>query len=220
MKQAVLFGNSAVAAVMHQYLIRDTDVQVRAFTVDREFIQEQTLSGLPVVPFDEVVELFPPAEHAMMIAVGYVRGNHLRAERCAQARQMGYRLFSYVSPKASIWEGMAVPDNCRIGDFASIAPFSHIGEDVYISTGACIGHHVVIKDHCFISSGVRIGGYSTIEPYTFIGLNATVRNRIHIARSCVIGAGAVILSDTQEKGVYIASPAEKLIIQSDEFNLG
>jgi sugar O-acyltransferase (sialic acid O-acetyltransferase NeuD family) len=220
MRPAVLYGNGAVAAVLHQYLIRDTDVQVHAFTVDREYIHEQTLSGLPVVPFDEVAERFPPSEHDMMIAVGYVRTNRLRAERFAQAKQMGYHLFSYLSPKASIWAGMSLPDNCRIGDFVSIAPFSQIGEDVYISTGAIIGHHVVIKDHCFISSGTRIGGHVTIESYCFIGLNATIRNRVRIGESSVIGAGALILSDTEAKGVYMAKPAEKLPINSDQINLG
>lgn len=55
-----------------------------------------------------------------------------------------------------------------------------------------------------------------LEPYCYVGINATVRDKVRIAPSCIIGAGAVILNDTVEKGVYIARPADLLPITSDK----
>ena len=218
MEKVILFGNSAVASVLYMQLSENTQFEISAFTVDRAFIKEETLLDLPVIPFDEVELKYPPDEYKMMIAVGYVKVNQLRAERYYQAKEMGYRLISYISPQAGVAKGVAVGENCSIAKNCSIAPFSHIGDNVFIGTGSIIGHHTVIKDHCYLSASVRISGYVTVEPYCFLGNNAIVRNKVIIARENIIGAGAVILGDTKEKGVYMAQPAERLSIESDKLS--
>ncbi len=218
MEKLIIFGNGSVAEVLYYYLQRDTDFSIAGFTVDRQVIQADTLLDLPLVPFDEVQEKFPPGEFKMMVAVGYVRVNQLRAERYYQAKEMGYQMASYTSPHASVWSGFEVGENCRIGDQCIISPFSKIGDNVWISAGSIIGHHAVIEDHCYFSTRVSMAGFVHVEPYTYIGTGAVIRNNITIARSCIIGAGAVILGDTQEKGVYMAPNAEKLPINSDQIS--
>lgn len=218
MKKLVLFGNGAVASTLHYYFSRETEYRIAAFTVDRPFIREDTLHGVPVVPWDEVAERYPPTEYSMMIAIGFVQTNRLRAERCLQAKKMGYRLASYVSPTASLWDGFTVGENCRIGANVMIQPYVSIGDNVFIGSGSLIGHHSVIKAHCHLSASVRIAGYVTVESYCYIGINATLRNKVRIAPACIIGAGAVILDDTVEKGVYMARPADLLPITSDKLS--
>jgi sugar O-acyltransferase (sialic acid O-acetyltransferase NeuD family) len=218
MEKLVLFGNGAVASVLHYHLTRETDYRIEAFTVDRAFIREDSLHGVPVVPWDEVAARYPATEHSMMIAIGFVRANRLRAERCQEAKEMGYRLISYVSPKASVWDGFVLGENCRIGENVVIQPYTRIGDNVFIGSGSLIGHHSVIGEHCHISAGVQIAGNVTVEPYCYLGINATIRNRVTIASSCIIGAGAVILGDTVEKGVYMAKPADLLPITSDKLS--
>lgn len=220
MENLILYGNGSVAEVLHYLLNREGLYRIVAFTVDRDLIREDCFHGLPVVPWDEVAQSHPPAEHRMMIAVGYVRVNRLRAERFQQAREMGYRLVSYVSPEASIWDGFTVGENCRIGAGARIQPYTRIGDDVFIGSECLIGHHSVIKDHCYLSACVRMAGFVTVEPYCYIGINATIRNKVTIAPACVIGAGAVILGDTVEKGVYMSQPADLLPIRSDQLSPG
>jgi sugar O-acyltransferase (sialic acid O-acetyltransferase NeuD family) len=218
MENIILFGNGSVAQVLHYLIQRDMNYQIKGFTVDRSVIQEDILLGLPVVPFDEVQEKFPPNEYKMMIAVGYVRVNQLRAERYYQAKELGYQFVNYISSRANVWSELEIGENCRIGDQCIISPYSKIGNNVWISAGSVVGHHTVIKDHCYFSSSVSVAGFVTVEPYTYIGIGATIRNNITIARSCIIGAGAVILGDTQEKGVYMAPTAEKLPINSDQIS--
>jgi len=218
MEKVILFGNRAVASVIYTQLSEDEQFDVSAFTVDRAFIKEESLFDLPVIPFDEVQSKYPPDEFKMMIAVGYVKVNKLRAERYYQAKEMGYRMISYISPQASVAKGITVGENCHIAQFCTIAPFSHLGDNVFIGTGSIIGHHSVIKDHCYLAASVRISGYVTVEPYCFFGINAIVRNKVTIARQGIIGAGAVILGDTNEKGVYMSHPAERLPIESDKLS--
>jgi acetyltransferase-like isoleucine patch superfamily enzyme len=91
-----------------------------------------------------------------------------------------------------------------------------LGNNIIIWTGNVISHHTTIKDHCFIVSHSAIAGNVTINSFCFIGMNATIRNGIKIARETVIGAGAIILSDTEEKGVYTNKSTIKLNITSDK----
>jgi sugar O-acyltransferase (sialic acid O-acetyltransferase NeuD family) len=219
-KPVVIYGNGTVAETVHFYFRHDAAVEVAAFTVDPEFIKEETLLGLPLVPFDQVVSLYPPEAYDMFIGVGHVRVNRVRAAKYAAAKQLGYQLINYISSKAITWPGLKMGDNCKIGTAAQISPFAQLGNNVTIGGGCHVGHHTIIGDHVSLAPRATIVGTVVVEPYCLIGANATIRDRVTIARECVIGAGAVILEDTQEKGVYLGSPAEKLPISSDRLPVG
>ena len=215
MKPVVLFGNGRVAGLAHFYLNHDTEREVAAFTVDRDYVTEDTHLGLPVVPADEVVARFPPDRYDMFVTVGYGRTNRFREGKYRQAKEMGYDLISYISSKATVWPGTEIGDNCFIMENNAIQPFASIGNDVIMWGGSYVGHESVIKDHCFVASHVVIAGLVTIEPNCFIGVNATVRDEITIARECVLGAGVVVMKSTKEREVLVPQPARLLALSSD-----
>lgn len=219
MNKVVLYGNGSVARATYHALCYESKYEVVGFTVDRDAIKEQNMLDLPVVPFDEVESIFPPKEFLMRIAVGYVAVNKLRADRFYQAREMGYRMFNYISPTAIIGPDVDMGENCTVGVNCVISSSVKIGDNVTISANTFIGHDVVVKDHCFLGNCVGIAGGVTIEPYCYFGINSTVRNLVTVARECVIGAGALILQDTKEKEVYMGAPANLLSIPSDQLPL-
>lgn len=219
MEKVVLFGIGTIASDAYAYLTYDSPYEVAAFTNDREYIKEDTLFELPVVPFEDVESIYPPDEYKMLIAVGYVRVNRLRAERYYQAKAMGYQLISYVSSKATTGPRLIIGENCLIGPNITISPFAEIGNNVLIGAGSIVPHYTVIKDHCFLAGGVALSGRVTVEPYCFLGTNATIRDNVTIARECVIGAGALILEDTEERSVYMGRPTDPLPISSDKLPL-
>lgn len=210
MAKIVIFGATDAALLYHFYLTHDSPHEVVAFTVDRNFIKEATLCGLPVVPFEDIESTYPPSDYKMLVAIFYGRVNRTRAEKYAQTKAKGYELVSYVSSKAVTWPGLVVGDNCFIGENCSIGPFVQIGNNVSISAGSVVGHDSVIKDHCFIAAHTVMSGCVTIEPYCFLGGNSTINNDVTIARECIIGAGVAINKSTQERGVYVGTPAELL----------
>jgi sugar O-acyltransferase (sialic acid O-acetyltransferase NeuD family) len=218
MDKVVIFGTGEIAAVAHFYLTHDSPYHVAAFTVDRAFLKQDELSGLPVVPFEEVQTSYPPSQYKMFVPISYRNVNKLRAEKYYQAKDKGYQLISYVSSKATTWPGLVLGDNCFIFENNVIQPFVKIGNDVILWSGNHIGHHAVINDHCFIASHVVISGSVTIGPYSFLGVNSTIRDGIVIAKECVVGAGALILKDTVERGVYLGTPAQLLPKPSNELS--
>src|SRR5689334_4202995 len=65
-ERVILFGNGQIASVAYAYLTYDSEHEVVAFTVDRAYRDAPTLFGLPVVPFEEVQDLFPPDQCKML----------------------------------------------------------------------------------------------------------------------------------------------------------
>lgn len=218
MQNAILFGNGQNAALALASLSQDLRYQVVAFTVDRAYMKSDSYKDLPLVAFEDVESLYPPATHIMHISVSYRQVNQLRAQKYEQAKEKGYSLLTHINARAVVPPDLSIGDNCLIGP-SNIAPYVEIGNNVVIASGCVVGHHTVIGDHCYVAPGAVISGSVVVEPYCFIGAGAVVRDRIIVRRASVVGAGAVILEDTEEKGVYLARPAQRLMITSDELPL-
>jgi sugar O-acyltransferase (sialic acid O-acetyltransferase NeuD family) len=202
MKKLVIFGNSPAAIQSHYDFTNDSQYEVAAFTVDRDDIREKELLGLPVVPFEDVESIYPPADFNMFVAVYFNRVNQVRMMKYVQAKEKGYKLVSYVSSRAIVWPGLVVGDNCMICDGANIRPFTRIGNDTFIMPEAVIGHDAVVGDHCYLAINAVLLAGTKVESCCVIGANSTILNGVTVARECVISAGAVINKNTQEKGVY------------------
>jgi len=215
MANIVIFGVGSIAELAHYYFTKDSCHTVAAFTVDREFKNEESFCGLPVIAFQDVEKEYPSQHYSMFIAISYAKVNKVRAKKYVEAKEKGYQLVNYISSRATIFDNVEVGDNCFILEDNTIQPFVKIGNNVTLWSGNHIGHHSQIGDHSFVSSHVVISGGVRIESHCFLGVNATLRDHIVIARECVISPGAIILKDTVEKGVYVGAAAELSKVPSD-----
>lgn len=219
MSKLVIFGAGDIARLASVYFRRDSEHEVVAFTVDSGYRREDEFLGLPLVDFEEASRLYPPERFDMFVALSYTKMNQARAAKYQAARELGYRLVSYVSSRCTFLTDHPVGDNCFILEDNTIQTGVEIGNDVTLWSGNHIGHDSVIEDHCFIASHVVVSGHVRVRSYCFIGVNATLRNSITIAPRTLIGAGAVILADTVEGGVYVPQRAKLLDKSSDEVDL-
>ena len=60
MAKVIIFGVLDTAELAHFYLTHDSEHEVAAFTVNREYRQATEFKGVPVVAFEDVETLFPP----------------------------------------------------------------------------------------------------------------------------------------------------------------
>jgi sugar O-acyltransferase (sialic acid O-acetyltransferase NeuD family) len=210
----VIFGTGDFAQVACEYLRHDSEHEVVAFTVHERYVEDAQLLGLPVVPFEQLEEQHPASAHAMFVAVGFSGVNKTRRAMYEECKGKGYELISYVNSKAIHWGELDVGDNCFVFEANVIQPFVRIGSDVIIWSGNHIGHHSRIEDHCFIASHAVISGNVTIGEETFVGVNATFRDGVTVAPRCLIGAGALIMKDTEEGGVYSVRGTEPRDLKS------
>jgi sugar O-acyltransferase (sialic acid O-acetyltransferase NeuD family) len=213
-KSLVIFGSGDIAQLAHYYFTQDSDYVVVAFAVDEDYIKESEFCGLPVVPFEDVVENYPPDSFDFFVALSYSRLNAVRKEKFLAAKEKGYNLASFISSRATVLNEGRIGENCFIFEDNTIQPFVTIGSNVTLWSGNHIGHHSVIHDHTFIASHVVISGGVEVGEQCFVGVNATLRDHIKVGDRCVIGAGALLLADAEPEGVYIGASTERSKVPS------
>lgn len=122
--------------------------------------------------------------------------------------------------------GCVIGDDCRIGPFVEIQRGARIGRRTKVQSHSFICELVDIGEDCFIGHGVMFindtfaegapagGDRSLWRPTRIgdgvsIGSNATILP-VSICSLTVIGAGAVVVRDITEAGVYAGSPARRI----------
>jgi len=214
MKKLVIFGIGEEGELAYYYFKHDSKYDIVAFTVDKAYLTKDTLFELPVIEFENIEQYFSNKEYEIFIAIGYSKINKIREEKYLDCKEKGYKIASYISSKASIFTNK-IGENCFILEDNTIQPFVEIGNNVTLWSGNHIGHHSIIKDNCFIASHVVISGGCEIGENTFIGVNATLRDHIKVGKFNVIGAGALILSDTEDNKVFMVKATEASRVPSN-----
>ncbi|SEI74226.1 sugar O-acyltransferase, sialic acid O-acetyltransferase NeuD family [Dyadobacter sp. SG02] len=209
MAKVIVFGVLDTAELAHYYLTHDSDHEVIAFTVNRQYIEHDNFHGLPVVAFEDVETLFPPSDYKFFAPMTGRNMNRNREAIYNHAKAKGYQFISYISSRATLF-GNEIGDNCFILEDNTIQPFTTIGNNVVLWSGNHIGHHGQIKDHVFFTSHVVLSGHCVVESYSFFGVNSTIRDYTTIAQGTLVGMATAIMKETEEWGVYIGNPAKKV----------
>jgi sugar O-acyltransferase (sialic acid O-acetyltransferase NeuD family) len=214
MKPVIVFGNQDSASTTHYYLSEDCPYQVAVFTVDLDRITASTHEGLPVVPFNQIQELYPPDQFDFIFPAGFQLSNPyntniFRQSRYELIKSMGYKFINYISSRALVATNVEIGENVLIYEGAVVQPFVKIGNNTIIRSGVNLGHHCQVKDHCFLSAEVTVGSRTSIGSRTFIGLNTTVLNSITIADGSFIGSSTLINRDTQEFSKNLGIPGHE-----------
>tara|TARA_Y100001968_G_scaffold4538_1_gene4040 strand:+ start:11963 stop:12622 length:660 start_codon:yes stop_codon:yes gene_type:complete len=214
MKKIILFGTGQFSEVATFYLENFSDEIIEAYAVHEKYITEESFKGKPLVPFEKVKEKYPTQKYKLFVPFNYNKVNRIRESLYQDGLRMGYEFASYIDPYCRC-NADQVGENCFILENNTIQPYSKIGNNVIIWSGNHIGHHSLISDHCFISSHVVVSGGVQIGENSFLGVNSTIRDNIKIGYSNVIGAGAIILSNTNDYAVYPSIHTEKSGVPSN-----
>ena len=210
MAKVIIFGVLDTAELAHYYLENDSEHEVVAFSVNREYIKEESFRGLPLVAFEDVETIFPPSEYSFFAPMTGRNMNRNREAVYNQVKAKGYQFISYISSYATVLDRKVIGENCFILEDNTIQPFTTVGNNVVMWSGNHIGHHGKIKDHVFFTSHVVMSGHCVIESYSFFGVNSTIRDYMTIAQGTLVGMASAITKDTEEWGIYVGNPAKKV----------
>ncbi|PWJ59295.1 sugar O-acyltransferase (sialic acid O-acetyltransferase NeuD family) [Dyadobacter jejuensis] len=210
MSKVIIFGVLDTAELAHYYLQHDSEHEVVAFTINKEYLESDSFKGLPVVPFEEVEKHFDPTEYKFFAPMTGRNMNRNRESIYHQAKEKGYSFISYISSKATIFDRSLIGENCFILEDNTIQPFTTVGNNVVMWSGNHIGHHGSIQDHVFFTSHVVLSGHCLVESYSFFGVNSTIRDYTKISKGTLVGMASAITKETEEWGIYIGNPAKKV----------
>lgn len=216
-KKLIIVGNGETAELAYLYFTNDSQYDVVAFAVDKDYIMDTKLRGLDVVPIENMNVRFSPVDYDAFIAISSTKLNTLRTRLYSYVKSLGYTMASYISSKAYIGHEVKLGDNCFIMENNVIQSFATIGNNVVLWSGNHIGHNSIIHDNCFISSHVVVSGFCEIGGNCFIGVNSSIADNVKIGDMCLIGMGCIIAKDIVSYSIMKMPYAQKQSITTKQF---
>lgn len=181
--------------------------QIVAFrAVQRAYLKEDDSSTL------DIAEV--PSKLLQLPVVAAVGGPGLKRELVLAWG--GHRFQSVRASDSWIDESASIADGTVIAPGAVVSVRTEIGPHVLVNLGASVSHDTLVGAYATISPGVHIAGGCRIGDGVFLGIGAIVSDGVSIAPGSVIGAGAVVLTDIDECGVYVGAPA-RIVRKTEEW---
>lgn len=100
--------------------------------------------------------------------------------------------------------GSIITPNCVITSHIKIGNFCQF------NLNTTIGHDTIIGDYFTTAPGVHISGNNKIGNNVYFGTNSCTKEKINVTDEVVVGAGATVVSDIKDSGVYVGTPAKKI----------
>ncbi len=217
MSRVLIFGQRDYAQQAHYYLTHDSPHEVVAFSVTADQCGSDSVFGLPLVPFEDVENRYPPGDFDFFVPMSGRSINRLRARFYGEAKAKGYALISYVSSRAMLCHN-EVGENCFILENSNIQPFTRIGDNVTIWCHSHLGHHGHVGDHTWIGSGVVVSGHCEIGNHCYLASGSLLDANLTLAQGTLVGHAAVLTRDTEDWSIYTGNPARKRKVDSRRFD--
>lgn len=215
--KVLIYGNGSIARILYSYARHNMDVC--GFTVDDVCIRESqsTFCGRPLVPFNMVETIFPPQDHKIIIAIGFIDMNELREKKYLEAKEKGYSFGHYIHPSVMIHDDVSFGENSIILDHVSIHPGCRIGNSTFISSNVNIGHDCTVGAFNWINGGVMIAGGCDIGQGCFFGVNSSVGQGVRMGKRNFVAANTLINKSTKDGEVYLSESGQLFRLSSKSF---
>lgn len=143
----------------------------------------------------------------LFIGVG---NNETREKIQEKLEAQGACIPTLIHPAAVIGEQVILGAGTVIMAGTVINCCTEIGKGCIVNTSASIDHDSFIGDYVHISPGVHLAGTVKVGKGSWLGIGSSVSNNINIAGGCIVGAGAVVVRDITESGVYVGVPVRRV----------
>lgn len=209
-REMVIIGAGTYGSVIRE-LAESCGYGVVGFLDDDAAKWGTDLDGLPVSgPISSALD-DAAADLAVAVAIG---NNTARLAWLLAAQLRGREIPCLLSPWA------IVSPSAQIGDAVYLHPGSHVWTQARIGLGsilsphATVAHHTVLGQACFVSTGANVGASINVGEGALFGIGSTTSTGVRLVGAhTLVGAGAVIIRDTTDFGVYVGSPGRLIKVQ-------
>ena len=112
-----------------------------------------------------------------------------------------------IHPNLKIHKSVEIDEGSILYEGSIISPNVKMGKYVIVSPKCGIGHDSIIQDYVSLLWNVSISGNDFIEEGVLFGSGSTVIQGKRVKKGSIIGAGAVVVKDIDERGIYKGIPA-------------
>lgn len=192
--EPVLIGAGGFAREIVAEVFLQTKMQLKCFVDD-----EYWADGL------YKISEFNPESQSALIAVGNPEDKMKLLAKLPE----NTKFWNYISPKAYV-NNLSLGVGNFICAGVIITTNVKIGNHVHLNLQTTIGHDSVLGDFVTTAPSVNISGNVTVGKGVYLGTKSCIREKISICDNVVLGMNAGVVSDIQESGVYVGTPAKKI----------
>lgn len=192
--EPVLIGAGGFAREIVAEVFLQTKMQLKCFVDD-----EYWADGL------YKISEFNPESQSALIAVG----NPADKIKLLAKLPENTKFWNYISPKAYV-NNLTLGVGNFICAGVIITTNVKIGNHVHLNLQTTVGHDSVLGDFVTTAPSVNISGNVTIGKGVYLGTKSCIREKISICDNVVLGMNAGVVSNIEESGVYVGTPAKKI----------
>ena len=173
---------------------------------DQTDLMGTTVLGQPVVaPIKEYLN-YHDNQTDFFVSLG---DNQLRKKWTEALKEHDVKITTLIHPKAVINRDVSIEEGSIVMAGAVINSGTVIEQGVIVNTSVSVDHDCHIGSFVHLSPGVHLGGTVKVGDLSWLGIGTTVIQQVTIASKVIIGAGALVIKDVLESGVYVGSPINK-----------
>ena len=192
--EPVLIGAGGFAREIVAEVFLQKKMQLKCFVDD-----EYWVDGL------YKISEFNPESQSALIAVG----NPADKIKLLVKLPENTKFWNYISPNAYV-NNLTLGTGNFICAGVIITTNVKIGNHVHLNLQTTIGHDSVLGDFVTTAPSVNISGNVIVGKGVYLGTKSCIREKISICDNVILGMNAGVVSDIQESGVYVGTPAKKI----------
>lgn len=209
-KNLLIVGAGEFAEIAWQYFTHDSEYEVVGFAVEKEYLTDEKIFGLPVIELEKIENFFSSEEVWVHIAISSKNLNQVRERLFFYMKNKGYKFANYVSSKSFVWHTVELGENIFIFENNVLQHGAKIGSGVVLWSGNHIGHRTEIGDFCFLSSHVVVSGFCKVGARCFLGVNSSLADQVSIGKDTFVGLGSAINKTCSTVGAIITGNPAKI----------
>lgn len=203
-EKLLIIGASGHGKVVADIAFKMNKWQQVAFLDDDESLK--TTLGLEIIGTSKDIDTYID-NWDIFVAVG---NNSTREKIQLELKSQGATIPILIHPQAIMGEEVEIAEGTVVMAGVVINSSTKVGEGCIINTSATVDHDNFIEDFVHISPGVHLAGTVKVGRKSWLGISSVVSNNVEIIGGAVIGAGAVVVKDVAEVGIYIGVPARRI----------
>lgn len=206
-KDIYIIGASGFGREVAWLLEELSEWNIKGFIDDNESIQQKEINGIDIIgTVDFLLERKEPTN--LVIAIGNPKVRSAIYEKLKFNNNLVFP--NIISKDVRISNTIKLGIGNIICSHSILTVNINIGNFNHINLDCTIGHDVILNDFITIYPSVNISGNVEIGNCCEIGTGTQIIQGKSIVDNVIIGAGATIVKNIQENGVYVGVPVKKI----------
>ncbi len=135
--------------------------------------------------------------------------NPLRQRCIERLTARGATFASCIHPLAKVYHA-TLGQGAIVAPYAYIGADAHVGDFLFIQTGAVLGHDVTAGDYLRMDTTSFIGGFAQVGSHVTLHTGAKIMPGKKVTSDVTLGAGSILMANLSTPATVFGCPAQRV----------